>query len=90
MNQKDGKDLIIQAQRKLKEVTLDFGSEFASNYHRRIDNLCQEIINSLESNNKALFIRSEAKLQDVLYELNREVRLQYDAEWNTNFPKQVD
>ena len=71
-------NLIIQAQRKIKEVTLNFGSQFASYYRRRIENLCQEIDHSLEQNDERTLERIAADLQDVLYELNREVRLQYD------------
>ena len=82
----DPKELIIRAQRKLKEVTFDFGSAFASYYRRRIDNLCLEILNSLENRDGTTLDRAQANLQDVLYELDREVRLQYDdAEWNINF-----
>lgn len=66
------------AQRKLKEVTLDFGSQFASYYRRRINILCEEILNSLEQNDEHTSNRAEANLQDTLYELNREVRLQYE------------
>ena len=82
---KDAKDLVIQAQRKLKEIALDFGSEFASYYRHRIDDLCQEISNSLKNNDEITLDRAKANLQDILYELNREVRSQYDAEWNIDF-----
>ena len=77
MKQKDAKDLIIQAQRKLKEIALDFGSQFASDYRREIDDLCQKISNSLENNDEITLNRAQTKLQDVMYELNREVRLLY-------------
>ncbi len=79
------KALTDQAQRKLKEVTLDFGSQFASYYRRRIDVLCEEILKSLEQDDERTLDRSEADLQDTLYELNREVRLQYDDEDDDNF-----
>ena len=75
------KDLIIQAQRKLKEVALDFGSTFASYYRRRIDNLCQEISNSLENKDKTTLDRAQINLQNTLYELDREVRSQYDDDF---------
>lgn len=71
----DAKDLVIRAQRKLKEVTLDFGSQFASRYRHRIDNLCQKILNSLEIGDKVVLIRSIANLQEFLYDLNKEVCL---------------
>ncbi len=74
------KALSDQAQRRLKEVTLDFGSQFASYYRRRIDSLCEEILASLERDDERALDRAQADLQDALYELNREVRLQYEDE----------
>ena len=79
------KALTDQAQRKLKEVTLDFGSQFASYYRRRIDILCEEILKSLEENDERTLDRSQADLQDTLYELNREVRMQYEDEEDDDF-----
>jgi molecular chaperone DnaK len=79
------KALTDQAQRKLKEVTLDFGSQFASAYRRRIDVLCEEILTSLEQEDERSLDRAEGDLQDTLYELNREIRLQYDDEEDDNF-----
>lgn len=74
------KALTDQAQRKLREVTLDFGSQFTSSYRRDIENLCTEILDSLEKNDDRRLDRAQADLEDVLYELNREVRLQYQDE----------
>ena len=82
----DAKDLVIQAQRKLKEVALDFGSEFESRYRRRIDDLCQEILNSLELGNNLALTHSQANLREVLYDLNREVRLQYERDFPDFLP----
>ena len=79
------KALTDQAQRKLKEVTLDFGSQFASYYRRRIDVLCEDILQSLEQDDERNLDRAEADLQDTLYELNREIRLQYDDEDDDDF-----
>ena len=79
------KALTDQAQRKLKEVTLDFGSQFASYYRSRIDSLCDEILKSLEQDDERSLDRSQADLQDTLYELNREVRLQYEDEDDDDF-----
>ncbi|BAQ66405.1 molecular chaperone DnaK [Geminocystis sp. NIES-3709] len=72
------KALTDQAQRRLREVTLDFGSQFTNPYRRDIENLCSEILDSLEKDDDRRLDRSQADLQDVLYELNREIRLQYD------------
>lgn len=79
------KALTDQAQRKLKEVTLDFGSQFASYYRRRIDVLCEDILKSLEQDDERNLDRAEGDLQDTLYELNREVRLQYEDEEDDDF-----
>jgi len=74
------KALTDQAQRRLKEVTLDFGSAFTVSYRRQVDSLSAEILESLEKEDERRLDRAQADLQDVLYELNREVRLQYQDE----------
>ena len=79
------KALTDQAQRRLKEVTLDFGSQFANYYRRRIDILCEEILDSLKQDDERTLDRAQADLQDALYELNREVRLQYEDEEDDDF-----
>lgn len=79
MKPEDAKDLVIKAQRKLKEIALDFGSQFASDYCRDIDDLCQEILNSLKVKDDETLSIATANLQEVLYNLNREVRLHYDS-----------
>lgn len=79
------KALTDQASRRLKEVTLDFGSQFASYYRRRIESLSQEIIESLAKNDDRRLDRAQADLQDALYELNREVRAQYDKSGEDSF-----
>ncbi|MGK7934502.1 MAG: molecular chaperone DnaK [Xenococcaceae cyanobacterium] len=79
------KALTDQAQRKLKEVTLDFGSQFAGYYRRRIDILCEEILDSLKQDDERALDRAQADLQDALYELNREIRLQYEDEEDDDF-----
>ncbi|MBF2057711.1 MAG: molecular chaperone DnaK [Cyanobacterium sp. T60_A2020_053] len=72
--------LTDQAQRRLREITLDFGSQFTNPYRRDIESLCRAILESLEKNDDRQIDRNQADLQDVLYELNREVRLQYKDE----------
>jgi molecular chaperone DnaK len=74
------KSLTDTAQRRLKDVTLDFGTEFTRSYRRQVESLNAEILDSLEKNDERRLDRTQADLQDVLYELNREVRLQYEAE----------
>ena len=72
--------LADSAQRRLKEVALDFGTQFASYYRRRIEALIEELRESLERDDERGIDRAQADLQDALYELNREVRLQYEDE----------
>ena len=77
--------LADKAQRKLKEATLDFGSQFASYYRRRIDILCEEILDSLKQDDERTLDRAQSDLQDALYELEREIRLQYEDEEDDDF-----
>ncbi|AFZ44795.1 chaperone protein DnaK [Halothece sp. PCC 7418] len=72
--------LADSAQRRLKEVALDFGTQFASYYRRRIEALIEELRESLARDDERGIDRAQADLQDALYELNREVRLQYEDE----------
>ncbi len=74
------KALTDQAQRRLREVTLEFGSQFTSSYRRNVESLCNEILDSLEKDDDRRLDRAQADLQDVLYELNREVRQEYADE----------
>ncbi|MBJ7901032.1 MAG: molecular chaperone DnaK [Cyanobacteria bacterium RI_101] len=74
------KALTDQAQRRLREVTLDFGSAFTQSYRRQVETLSADILQSLERQDDRSLDRAQADLQDVLYELNREVRLQYNDE----------
>jgi len=68
------------AQRRLKEVALDFGNQFASYYRRRIEAAVEELREALERDDERGIDRAQADLQDALEELNREVRLQYEDE----------
>ncbi|BAT51973.1 DnaK-type molecular chaperone DnaK [Nostoc sp. NIES-3756] len=71
--------LILQAERQLREVALEFGMQFARNRRQRIDNISRELRDSLKENDDRGIDQAYADLQDALYELNREVR-QYYAE----------
>ncbi|GAB1538743.1 molecular chaperone DnaK [Scytonema sp. NUACC21] len=71
--------LILQAERQLREVALDFGMQFARNRRQRIDSICRELRESLQADDDRGIDQAYADLQDALYELNREVR-QYYAE----------
>ena len=79
------KALTDQARRRLRDVALEFGSQFANYYRRRIEALCQEINIALEQDDERRLDRAQADLQDNLYEMNREVRLQYEDEEGDDF-----
>ncbi|MFP4007535.1 MAG: molecular chaperone DnaK [Spirulinaceae cyanobacterium] len=72
--------LIDQTQRRLREVTLDFGNQFASYYRRQIEALIADLRLYLDQDDERGIDRAQADLQDALYELNREIRLQFDDE----------
>lgn len=72
--------LIIQAERQLRDVALEFGMQFARNRRQRIDNICRDLKESLKENSDRGIDQAYADLQDALYDLNREVRQSYDEE----------
>lgn len=65
-----------QAERRLKDVALSFGIQFAGGQRRRIEALIQQLRQSVADNDERLMDRTQADLQDALYELEREVRLE--------------
>ncbi|MGK7915209.1 MAG: molecular chaperone DnaK [Prochloraceae cyanobacterium] len=79
------KALVDQAQRRLREVNLDFGTQFVSYHRRRIEALCEEILESLKRNDERSLDRTESELRDALYDLNREVRWQYEEDEEMDF-----
>lgn len=68
--------LAFQAERQLKEVVLSLGSQFAAGQRRRIEALVQELRDSVARDDERGMDRAQADLQDALYELNREVKLE--------------
>ena len=77
--------LANEAERQLKEVTLDFGSQFAGMHRRRIESLVQEMRQAVARNDERAIDRAYSDLQDALYELKREVQLQYADEDEDDF-----
>ena len=71
--------LILQAERQLRDVALDFGMQFARNRRQRIDNICRDLRDSLKEDDDRGIDQAYADLQDALSDLNREAR-QYYAE----------
>ncbi len=77
--------LANDAERQLKEVTLDFGSQFASGYRRRIEALAAELREAIKRDDERSIDRAQSDLQDALYELKREVRMQYADDEDDDF-----
>jgi len=69
--------LILQAERQLREVALDFGMQFARNRRQRIDNICRDLKDSLKEDDDRGIDQAYADLQDALSDLNKEVRQYY-------------
>ena len=69
--------LILQAERQLREVALDFGMQFARNRRQRIDNISRDLKDSLKVNDDRGIDQAYADLQDALSDLNKEVRQYY-------------
>jgi molecular chaperone DnaK len=80
-------ELILQAERQLREVALDFGIQFARSQRQQIDNICQELRSVLQQNNDRGIDQAYSDLQNALHELSREVSQYYvenseDDLWN--------
>ena len=72
--------LILQAERQLKDVGLDFGMQFARNRRQRIEAIAVELREHLARDDDRGIDQSYADLQDALYELNREIRQYYSED----------
>jgi len=68
--------LTFQAERQLKDAALNFGMQFASGYRRQIEALIQDLRAAVAKNDDRAIDRAQSDLQDALYELNREIRMQ--------------
>ena len=73
--------LILQVERRVKEVSLDFGMQFARNRRQRLETIAAELREHLAQNDDRGIDQSYAELQDELSALNREVR-QYYSDYN--------
>jgi molecular chaperone DnaK len=65
--------LTFQAERGLREATLDYGMSFTQSYRNRIEPLIQRLREALADNDDRRVDIAEADLKDALYDLNREV-----------------
>ncbi len=72
--------MTYQAERQLREATLDFGFQFVSPYRNRIEPLVQRLREALAGNDDRGIDIAEADLKDALYDLNREVYQQNKVE----------
>lgn len=77
--------LANDAERQLKEAALDFGTQFASVHRRRIEALVQQMREAIKRDDERAIDRTQSDLQDALYELKREIRLQYSDEEEDDF-----
>jgi molecular chaperone DnaK len=66
-------DLIAQCDRRLREVNLDFGPQFAGGLRRQIEALSRDLQDSLTQDDDRLIDLNYASLQDALYELVKEM-----------------
>ncbi len=73
-------ELAGKAERQLNEVALNFGMQFASSQRRRIQAIVQELRDYIKREDDKGIDQAVAGLQDAVYELNREVKLQYNDE----------
>ncbi|KAM3101665.1 molecular chaperone DnaK [Phormidesmis sp. 146-12] len=77
--------LTFQAERQLREATLDFGMQFVSSYRSRIEPLVQRLREGLANNDDRSVDIAEADLKDALYDLNREVYQQTQGDEEGGF-----
>ncbi len=72
--------LTYQAERRMREIALEFGMQFASGQRRQIDDLVRELRDALQANDEREVDAIKAELDELLYDINRQVRLLTDAE----------
>ena len=77
--------LILQSERQLREVALNFGMGFGRKHRQQIDNICQQLRQSLKEKDDRGIGQAYVYLQDALYDLNREVKKHYADNDEDNF-----
>ncbi len=65
--------MVVQAERQMREATLDFGMNFVAPYRSRIEPLNQRLRQALGDNDERLIDITEADLKDAISDLQREV-----------------
>ncbi|WVX28022.1 Hsp70 family protein [Synechococcus elongatus IITB5] len=78
--------LIAQSERRLREISLDFGLYFAESKRRRIESTIRELKDYLERQDDRGLDLALAELQDALFDLNQETaaRLRDEGEASLN------
>ncbi len=66
-------DLITKCDRRLREITLDYGPQFARDLRQEIEQLTRDLRESVAQDDDRQIDLDYANLQDALYDLNREV-----------------
>ncbi len=80
--------LITQVERKLREVSLDFGSYFAESRRRRLETAMADLRDALERQDERGIDLGLAELEDELAGLNREISDRYrDEQGDDDFLK---
>lgn len=66
--------LTSQAERRMREIAIEFGMQFASGQRRQVENLVRELRAALQENNEREVDAIKSELEDLIYEINRQVR----------------
>jgi molecular chaperone DnaK len=66
--------LTSQAERRMREIAIEFGMQFASGQRRQVENLVRELRAALQDNNEREVDAIKTELEDLLYDINRQVR----------------
>ncbi|MGA1131905.1 MAG: molecular chaperone DnaK [Prochlorotrichaceae cyanobacterium] len=77
--------LASQAERKLREIALDFGMYFAEAQRRQIEGIIRDLRQAVKNNDDRGIDLTQVSLQDALYELDREVNLRIEEEEGEDF-----
>jgi molecular chaperone DnaK len=66
--------LTSQAERRMREIAIEFGMQFASGQRRQVETLVRELRAALQENNEREVDAIKTELDDLLYDINRQVR----------------
>jgi molecular chaperone DnaK len=66
--------LTSQAERRMREIAIEFGMQFASGQRRQVETLVRELRAALQDNNEREVDAIKTELDDLLYDINRQVR----------------